>query len=235
MDSNSTPEVVEDCFGILKLYTDGAIFRSSEITHRNPRIHDDGSAVWKDSPFDINNNLYLRLYKPKSTHSSSGNKLPIICYFHAGGFCFGSRTYPNAHNSCLSLCSGIGAVVVSADYRLAPENRLPAALEDGGSALKWLRDQALTRVWDEWLGDVGVDFEKVFVLGDSSGGNMAHHLAVELGEGSPELAPVRIRGYVLLSPFFGGTERTKSEEERPHEEFWSQEIYDRFWRLAVPI
>ncbi|KAK4851263.1 hypothetical protein QYF36_013689 [Acer negundo] len=63
----------------------------------------------------------------------------------------------------------------------------------------------------------GADFDRAFVLGYSSGGNLTHHLAVQLRADSADLAPVRLRGYMLLSPLFGGTVQTK------------------FWRLTVPI
>lgn len=79
---------------------------------------------------------------------------------------------------------------------------------------------------DAWLRDDAVDFDRVFVLGDSSGGNLAHHLAVMVGTGSIELGPVRVRGYVLLAPFFGGVARTKSEEG-PSEALLNLDILDR--------
>ncbi|KAK4480892.1 hypothetical protein RD792_011746 [Penstemon davidsonii] len=227
------------------------------------KVHDDGSSVWKDTLYDTKHNLHLRLYKPR--HPSS-TKLPIIYFFHGGGFCVASRTWPNCHNSCLRLASGLQAVVVAPDYRLAPEHRLPAAYNDSVTAVKWLQNQALLLNsggggGDEWLED-GVDFEKVFIVGDSSGGNLAHHQAVELRRGSPDLAPVRVRGYVLMAPFFGGTVRTKSEAEGPPEQFLNIEVLERsiysnildsigyqtaiygfgrtkivsrFWRLSVPI
>ncbi|XP_071908563.1 strigolactones hydrolase CXE15-like [Coffea arabica] len=124
-------------------------------------------------------------------------------------------------------------------YRLAPEDRLPAALEDAVTALKFLQAQALREsrevAHEKWLFDIGgVDVDRVFIFGDSSGENIAHHLAIQLGSGSLELSPIRVRGCILLSPFFGGIIRTKSEEESPKEDFWSQEIYDQFWRLAMP-
>ncbi|KAI5679696.1 hypothetical protein M9H77_00923 [Catharanthus roseus] len=224
-DSSSSAELIENCFGYLKLYSDGTIFRSAEIKHKST-IQENPSVIWNDFLFDPLHNLNLRIYKPKKDPKSPNHKqLPILFYFHAGGFCFGERFYPNPHNSSLSLCSGLQSVVISPDYRLAPENRLPAAIEDGFTAIKWLRDsdsQTLT-----WLSDVEIDFDRVFVFGDSSGGNIAHHLAVRLGRGSPELKPIRVRGYILLSPFFGGVLRTKREEEKPYENFWSQEIYDQ--------
>ncbi|KAA8516849.1 hypothetical protein F0562_017333 [Nyssa sinensis] len=166
--------------------------------------------------------------------SSSSNKLPIVFFLHGGGFCVGSRTWPNCHNCCLRLSSGLQALVVAPDYRLAPEHRLPAAMNDAVSALKWLQTQALSDNPETWLCD-GVDLDRVFILGDSSGGNIAHHLAIQIGLGSPELEPVRVRGYVLLAPFFGGTVRTKSEAEGPLEPILNLEMLDRFWRLSLPV
>ncbi|KAF5938068.1 hypothetical protein HYC85_025574 [Camellia sinensis] len=234
------PQVVEDCFGVLKLYSDGSIVRSPDVDYQF-LINDDGSVEWKDRLFDKNHDLYLRLFKPTTTINPSSSsscspnkKLPIVFYIHAGGFCLGSRSFANFHNTCLSLASGLGAIVVSPDHRLAPEHRLPAAIDDVYGALTWVRDQAVCESPDEWMCGDEVEFDKVFILGDSSGGNVAHHLAVRIGAGSEELKPLRVRGYVLLSPFFGGTAPTKSEEQRPCEEFWNLDMYDRFWRLSLP-
>ncbi|KAJ6361975.1 hypothetical protein OIU78_002392 [Salix suchowensis] len=203
----SLPHIVEDCGGVVQLFSDGTIYRSRDIGFPMPIINDD-SVVFKDCLFDKTHSLHLRLYKPASiSPSSPAKKLSIILYLHGGGFCVGTREWPNSHNCCLKLASGLGALVVAPDYRLAPEHRLPAAMEDGFGALKWLQAQ-------------------VFVLGDSSGGNIAHHLAVQVGLGSTGLAPVRVRGYILLAPFFGGVARTKSEEG-PSEQLLSMEILDR--------
>lgn len=105
-------------------------------------------------------------------------------------------------------------------------------MDDAWTSLKWLQTQALSKNCEAWLSE-GVDLERVFVVGDSSGGNMAHHLAVQLGAGSPELEPVRVRGYVLMAPFFGGSVRTRSEEG-PSEAMLNLAILDRFWRLSIP-
>ncbi|GAV57275.1 Abhydrolase_3 domain-containing protein [Cephalotus follicularis] len=232
----SLPHVVEDFMGVLQLYSDGTIFRSKNIDFNMPFIINDNSVLFKDSLFDKNHNLSLRLYKPISNQipATSFGKLPIIVYIHGGGFCVGSRMWPNNHNCCLRLSSGLNALVVAPDYRLAPEHRLPAPMEDVFSAMKWLQAQALSENGDAWFNRVQVDFNRVFVLGDSSGGNIAHHLAVRLQAGSTGLAPVRVCGYVLLAPFFGGVTRTKSEEG-PSEALLNLEILDRFWRLSMPI
>jgi acetyl esterase/lipase len=223
----SLPQIVEDCMGFLQLYSDGTVFRLKDINFNTPVVHDN-SVLFKDCVFDEKLNLHLRMYKPTSTKfTTTCNKLPIIVYIHGGGFCFGSCRWPNSHNCCVRLASGLGAVVISPDYRLAPEHRLPAAMDDAVSAVRWLQRQALSQSGgDAWLSGGAVDFGRVFVAGDSSGGNIAHHLAVRFGIGSTEVEPVRVRGYVLLAPFFGGEVRTKSEEG-PSEEFLSLEILDR--------
>ncbi|KAF3439495.1 hypothetical protein FNV43_RR17773 [Rhamnella rubrinervis] len=227
----SAPYEVDECRGVLRVYSDGSIRRSSKPSFDVP-VNDDGSVAWKDVVFDPLHNLQLRLYKPAS--SSSSSKLPIFFYIHGGGFCIGSRTWPNCQNYCFRLALDLQAVIVAPDYRLAPENRLPAAIEDGFAAVEWLKAQAVAKEPDTWLTDVA-DFGNVFVSGDSAGGNIAHHLAVRLGPGSPGLDPVRVRGYVLLAPFFAGTVRTKSEAEGPKDAFLNWELIDRFWRLSIPI
>lgn len=225
---------VDECRGVLRVYSDGSIWRSPKPSFDVP-VDDDGSVVWKDVLFDPVHNLHLRLYKPAASPSRSSDKLPIFYYIHGGGFCIGSRAWPNCQNYCFKLCLDLQAIVVSPDYRLAPENRLPAAIEDGFVAVKWLQAQALDENNpDSWLTDVA-DFSKVFISGDSAGGNIAHNLAVRLGAGSSDLTPVMVRGYVLLAPFFGGTTRVRSEAEGPKDAFLNLELIDRFWRLSIPI
>lgn len=190
----SLPHVVEDIHGVLQVYSDGTVFRPD--INLNIPIHDDCSVVWKDCQFDNQNNLYLRLYKPTSTSTdTTSSKRPIMYFFHGGGFCVGSCTWPNNHNACLLLSSGMQALVVAPDYMLAPEHRLPAAINDALTSLKWLQAQAMSDSPAKWFRDQ-VDFDQVYIIGDSSGGNMTHHLAVQLGLGSQELAPVR--GYVVM-------------------------------------
>ncbi|PIA54192.1 hypothetical protein AQUCO_00900621v1 [Aquilegia coerulea] len=230
--TTSTPYEVDNCRGVLSVYSDGSIIRSTQPSFSVP-VDDDGSILYKDVLFDPAHDLYLRLYKP--TNSSSFNtKLPIFYYIHGGGFCIGSRTWPNCQNYCFRLSSQLNAVIIAPDYRLAPENRLPAAIEDGFTAMKWLQAESVSQNPDPWLSEVA-DFEQVFISGDSAGGNIAHNLAVQLGAGSVKLAPVRVRGYVLLAPFFGGTVLTKSEAEGPLDAFLNWELIDRFWRLSIPI
>lgn len=227
---------MEDCYGLVQIFSDGSIHRHEEVDFSAFPVKDDGSVVWKDYCYDNLHDLRLRFYKPKSAAAAA--KLPVIFYLRGGGFCIGSIAWPNIHNCCLRLSSDLHAIVVAPDYRLAPEHRLPAALDDSHAALKWLQDLGRNpKGGDVWLGDVVdlFDFDRFFVIGDSSGGNIAHHLTVRLGPGSPELTPIKIRGYVMLAPFFGGKERTKSEAEGSPETFINVDILDMFWRMSLPI
>ncbi|KAJ4744739.1 alpha/beta-Hydrolases superfamily protein [Rhynchospora pubera] len=227
----SLPHIVEECRGVLFVYSDSTVVRSENPSFPVP-VHDDGSVEWKDVQFDPINNLSLRLYKPRHVTS----KLPIFFYFHGGGFCIGSRTWPNCQNYCFRLASELPAIVIAPDYRLAPEHRLPGAIDDSIACLLWLQKQAAGFNSDPWLLDYA-DFKRVVVSGDSAGGTIAHHLAVRFGStsGRTELEPVQIKGYVQLMPFFGGVERTRSEAQCPKEAFLNLELNDRYWRLSLPI
>ncbi|CAN6165214.1 unnamed protein product [Urochloa humidicola] len=245
-------EVVEDLFGFLRVLSDGTILRSPAepvfCPTTFPTSHP--SVEWKDAVYDKAKNLRVRMYKPKAAAPPAGNNnnLPVLVHFHGGGFCLGSCTWGNVHSFCLRLAAG--AVVLSAGYRLAPEHRLPAAIDDGATFLRWLREQssvagaAVAAEADDdnaWLANAA-DFGRVFVTGDSAGGTIAHHLAVRAGTGGGSAAPepepaagaFAVRGYVLLMPFFGGVRRTASEAECPAAAFPNLDLVDQFWRLSLP-
>nr|CAB3455745.1 unnamed protein product [Digitaria exilis] len=226
--------VVEDCLGFLQLLSDGTVKRAPAplVLHN---ADDDTSAVrWKDVVYDETHNLSVRMYVPSSAIAGDETKLPVLVYFHGGGFCIGSFANPGFHAATLRLAAELPAVVLAADYRLAPEHRLPAALHDADTLFSWLRSQAtLTGSGDPWLA-TAADFTNVFVSGDSAGANIAHHLAVRVGSGSLAAAPVRVAGCVLLWPYFGGEERTASETNCPSDVFLTLPLYDQMWRLALP-
>ncbi|KAK8953544.1 putative carboxylesterase 15 [Platanthera guangdongensis] len=225
---------VENCRDVLRVFSDGSIHRTTGPSFTVP-VEDDGSIEWDDATFASDLGLRLRLYRPRHRLPTDPGKLPIFYYFHGGGYCIGSRTWPNFHNCCLRLAACLRSVIVSPDYRLAPENRLPAALDDSLTSILWLRAQALSGDPNPLLSDA--DFSRVYISGDSAGGSIAHHLAVRFSsdEGRSELEPLLVRGYVLLMPFFGGTQRSKSEEYCPSDAFLNLELNDRFWRLSLPV
>ena len=87
---------------------------------------------------------------------------PAVAYFHGGGWVQGDLE--THHGLCARLSRHADAVVVAIDYRLAPEHKFPAAVEDCFAAYRWLRSHG---------GDIGADMTRVAVAGDSAGGNLS--------------------------------------------------------------
>ena len=102
----------------------------------------------------------LRLYRPKGADASAA--LPTLVYFHGGGWVIGDL---ETHDVlCRQLTAEAGMMVASVDYRLAPEHKFPAAVDDAWAATRWIVANA---------GRFGVDVKRIAVGGDSAGGNLA--------------------------------------------------------------
>ena len=107
----------------------------------------------------------LRAYRPLG--AKAGEKLPVLVYFHGGGWVIGDL---DSHDTlCRDLCAHSGCAVIAVDYRLGPEHRFPAAVDDAIAATRWVRDQAAT---------LQVDADRLAVGGDSAGGNLAAVVAL---------------------------------------------------------
>ncbi|KAL6847942.1 hypothetical protein ACP4OV_022070 [Aristida adscensionis] len=232
----AAPRVVEDYRGVIQILSDGTVVRSNAAALLPPESFPDVPGVqWEDAVYGVEHGLKLRIYRPAAAGAGGvAEKLPVVVYFHSGGFCLGTFAQPNFHAGCLRLASELPAVVLSADYRLGPEHRLPAAIDDAAAAVSWLRGQAaLGAGAHPWLA-ASADFARVFVAGESSGANMAHHVAVMHGSGRLALDPLRVAGYALLTPYFGGAERTATEASPPAGGLFTPEMSDKLWRMALP-
>ncbi|KAJ1282534.1 hypothetical protein BS78_03G059800 [Paspalum vaginatum] len=233
-----SPVVVDDYRGVIQILSDGTIVRSDPSVLRAPEQFPNVPGVqWEDVVYDAAHGLRLRVYRPSSAPTAGDaktKKLPVLMYFHSGGFCLGSLDQPNFHTGCLLLASELPAVVLSADYRLGPEHRLPAAIDDAAAALSWLRGQADAH-GHPWLAE-SADLTRVFVAGESSGANMSHHVAVMHGSNQLPLAPLRVAGFVLLTPYFSGAERTAAEAAPPPPGApFTPEMSDTMWRMSLPV
>jgi len=158
----------------------------------------------------------------------------VLVYFHGGGYCLREYDQPMFHSCCQRFAAELPAVVLSVQYRLAPEHRLPAAVEDAATFFSWLRAQATLGAGAEpWLAE-SADFSRTFVSGVSAGVNLAHHVVVRLAARQLAADPVRVAGYVLLSAFFGSVERTATEAESPASVSLTAAV-DKLWRMALPV
>ena len=116
--------------------------------------------------------IRLRLYWP-----NAAAPLPAIVYYHGGGHVIGSL---DTHDLVArNLCAGVGALVASVDYRMGPEHKFPAAVDDSFAALRWVHANAA---------ELGADPGRIGVHGDSAGANLAAVVALLARDaGSPSL------------------------------------------------
>jgi acetyl esterase len=116
--------------------------------------------------------ISARLYRPRS------GTLPLLVYFHGGGWVVGSVAVSDPF--CRAVANASGCAVVSVEYRLAPEDRYPAAADDAYAATRWSAEHA---------SDLGIDPSRIAVGGSSAGGNLAAVVALMAREqGAPKLA-----------------------------------------------
>lgn len=119
--------VVAEIPGYLQLLSDGSVKRfAHEIVPASSELINGYKS--KDVIIDKSKPITERLFLPGI--GSSDHKLPVIVYFHGGGFCLGSTTGVGYHNFLGDLCIASQSIVLSVDYRRAPENRLPIAYEN---------------------------------------------------------------------------------------------------------
>jgi acetyl esterase len=139
--------------------------------------------------------LPVRIYTP---NSATPDLRPLIVYYHGGGWVLG--TLSASDWLCSTIARDVDAVVVSVDYRLAPTHKFPAAVEDCYAALEWSHGAAT---------ELRADPERLGLMGDSAGGNLAAVTALLVAElGGPAL-----KHLALLYPVTDGSMSTASYRE----------------------
>jgi len=235
-------------FPFLVLYKSGRVQRFMG-TDTVPASTDPATGVAsRDVVVDAAAGLAVRLYLPPSLATnrtgtagtdddgggcgSGSNRLPLLVFYHGGALVTESAFSPTYHRYLNALVSRARVLVVSVEYHLAPEHRLPTAYDDAWAALRWALANARagtgTTGTDPWLSR-HADPARLFLAGDSAGGNIAHYVALHAGReglGDGGAAATTIRGLALLDPHFWGkrpvpSETTDEDTRRWRERTWS--------------
>ncbi len=154
-------------------------FRAMTVGIRDPATNAQVRAVEDSVIAGPAGDLAIRTYRPEAD-----GPVPTVVYFHGGGFVIGDLDTQDDHARL--ICRDVNAVVVSVDYRLAPEHPFPAGFEDCLAATRWVADH---------IDELGGDAARIAVSGDSAGGNLAAAVAVACKDGGPSL-----KAQLLLYP-----------------------------------
>lgn len=217
------------------LNPDGTITRLEKIPESpaSPDPNPINPVLSKDLTINPSHNTWARIYLPSQALNnpplSSPTKLPLIVFFHGGGFMFYTGASSYFHDYCVNMVETTQSVVVSVNYRLVPEHRLPAAYDDALEALHWIRTSE-----DPWLTRFA-DYSNCYLMGESAGGNIAYNAGLRAASEVNQLEPLRIQGLILLQPFFGGVKRTPSELRLADDTMLAIPVTDLFWEFSLPV
>jgi acetyl esterase len=156
----------------------------------------------------------LRIFFPESKRPE-GSRLPVVMYFHGGGWVLGDAdTYDYVMRE---LTNGTGAAVVFVEYSRSPEARYPVALEECYAATRWVAEHG---------SELGLNGSQIAVAGDSAGGNLATAVCLLAGQrGGPDIA-----AQVLIYPATGSDYDSPSFQEFATGYFLTKENSQWFWK-----
>ncbi|KAB2040760.1 hypothetical protein ES319_D02G105200v1 [Gossypium barbadense] len=225
---SDTSEVALDLFPYLKVYKDGTLERIAGVEVVPPGLDPQTNVLSKDILVVPQTGVSARIYRPNFVIKDQ--KLPFVVYFHGGAFCVASPAFPNYHNSLNKLVAEANIVALSVDYRLVPEHPLPTAYQDSWAALQWVASHKEEdgHHHEGWIKDY-VDLDQVFLVGDSAGANIAHHLAFRIKE-SDLGQSFKILGIGMIHPYFWGTNPIGSETA----DGLRKELVDKWWLYVCP-
>ena len=157
----------------------------------------------------------IRLYYP-----AGDGPFPVLVYFHGGGWVIGDLD--THHGFCHALAKTSGCLVVAVDYRLAPEHRYPAAVEDAYAATRWVAENSEL---------IQADPDRFAVCGDSAGG----HLAAVVSLMARDRQGPRIDLQILIYPITDCSFDTPSYEENQEGYMLTRDLMKWFWNHFINI
>ncbi|KAF8756963.1 Lipase esterase [Rhizoctonia solani] len=175
-------------------------------------------AVGSQRVIDLGN-YSVHVMIPDGEKPSAG--WPTVLFFHGGGWVFGSA---NMNNGLLSrLCVGAKCAVVSVEYRLAPEHPFPAGLDDSWDALLWLRQGGVEQL--------GVDPDRIALMGISAGANLAAVVAQRASLSSPRVPlKLQILHIPVIDASFSVDDRSRwTQSMIEYEDIFSLPVFNMLW------
>ncbi|XP_026428572.1 probable carboxylesterase 4, mitochondrial [Papaver somniferum] len=175
-------EIVYEYKPFYRVYKDGRKERIFVRKSIPPSMEDPKTGVSsKDVIVTHETGVPSRIYLPKLTQQQEqlNKRFPLLLYFHGGAFCAQSPASPIYHNYVSSLVAEANVVAVSVGFRLVPEHHLPVAYDDSWGAIEWVLSHSTGHGSESWLNNY-VDYNRVFMAGDSSGANISHNMAMRL-------------------------------------------------------
>jgi acetyl esterase len=157
--------------------------------------------------------INVRLFSPKNE-----DQLPVIIYFHRGGWVYGS--IEESEVICRRLANETGSIVAAVEYRLSPEHKFPIPLEDCYDATKWIFENSPT-----FLGDPN----KVILCGESAGGNLAAAVSLMM----LKTKQFSIAGQLLIYPVLTSDLEQKHYDNSPDKSLLSYGNMQFFWNMYL--
>ncbi|TMX05154.1 hypothetical protein EJD97_002015 [Solanum chilense] len=187
-------ELVTDFYPHFRIYKNGRVERFYHLQNcfYVPPTHEpDSNTGVYSKDVAINSHVSARLFLPNVTINTN-EKLPIIVFYHGGALVLGSAFFNKVYRFLNLLVSESNSIAVAVEYRLTPEHDV---YEDCWTALQWVASSQ-----DSWLTSHG-DFDKVFLLGESAGANIAFNMIIRADREKLN-GDVKINGSILACPYF---------------------------------
>ncbi|MGN1418008.1 MAG: alpha/beta hydrolase, partial [Acutalibacteraceae bacterium] len=159
-------------------------------------------------------NFNALFYEPKNCETDCA-----LVYFHGGGFVYNAAPYH--YNLVKQYCVQTPCKVLMVDYRLAPKNKYPAAVEDCYHALRWLSENA---------DSLKINKAKIAVAGDSAGGNLAAVCALI----ARDSGILKLCGQMLVYPVTDSAMNTQSMKQYNDAYVWNSRLSKKMWALYLP-